>query len=151
MFLWILTTGLWTPFMIYDFTILVPQTEIVDVCGPGIECLILIYLTSWAVGRQNPFRIIDPENECGICSREVYCNDKALLCEHCGKWIHISCDGVTKKQYNDYLLDDEDKKYECKKCRRCNVCNKVIPFISRCSVSVREMSVTAACPWQRPW
>ena len=74
-----------------------------------------------------PIPIEDPEDICGTCEKEIRDDDPAILCEHCGKWIHTKCDNVSKKQYSEYQ-NDEDKIYECRNCRKCTVCEKAIPI-----------------------
>ena len=75
----------------------------------------------------SPFPIEDHENLCGTCLKEVHDQDPAILCEHCGKWIHTKCDKITKKQYSEYQ-NDENKMYECRNCRKCAVCEKTKPI-----------------------
>ena len=41
------------------------------------------------------------KNPCACCKKPVKCNQKALLCTVCNKWVHIVCAGVSQSQYND--------------------------------------------------
>ena len=36
---------------------------------------------------------------CGICRRSVRSNHKAIECSICKFWIHIKCNGLTRKDY----------------------------------------------------
>ena len=36
---------------------------------------------------------------CGLCTREVKHNDKAIFCTSCLSWVHIKCNGITIDEY----------------------------------------------------
>ena len=51
---------------------------------------------------------------CGICSRPVNRNDKAIHCGICLQWIHYKCNGLS---LNDYcLLQSSNEVWYCKHC-----------------------------------
>ena len=51
---------------------------------------------------------------CGICSRPVNRNDKAIHCSICLHWIHYKCNGLS---LNDYcLLQSRNEVSYCKCC-----------------------------------
>ena len=51
---------------------------------------------------------------CGICSRPVNRNDKAVRCGICLHWIHYKCNGLS---LNDYcLLQSSNEVWYCKHC-----------------------------------
>jgi len=46
-----------------------------------------------------------PLDVCGHCNKK--CKDKgplseAIQCDLCGHWVHTSCEGLTKKQYDSF-------------------------------------------------
>ena len=51
---------------------------------------------------------------CVLCSKCVKTKQKALLCTSCQKWVHISCSGISTKQYND--TSEQFLDWECAKC-----------------------------------
>ena len=58
---------------------------------------------------------------CSICSKSVRVNQKGLKCTQCRKWVHISCNGVSEKLYND-----RSEMFSDWECRRCTM--KHMPF-----------------------
>ena len=51
---------------------------------------------------------------CGICSRPVNRNDKAIHCDSCFHWIHYKCNGLS---LNDFcLLKSSNEVWYCKHC-----------------------------------
>ena len=56
-------------------------------------------------------------SKCCRCEEEVKDSDKAVSCETCDKWFHISCEAVTIDQYK-FLTKDENKAVHwfCKDC-----------------------------------
>ena len=48
-----------------------------------------------------------PRYPCGVCNRSVRANDKALLCDTCGKWFHIECTRVSPDDYDHYCTLSE--------------------------------------------
>ena len=52
------------------------------------------------------------------------CDDKAVKCNKCNsKWIHIKCNKITNKQYQQYQINP-DEIFECKMCNKCSTCEK---------------------------
>ena len=64
---------------------------------------------------------------CSVCSKSVRVNQKGLRCTQCRKWVHISCDGVSVKLYNDNA-----EKFLNWKCRKCTM--KLMPFYSELEI-----------------
>ncbi len=55
---------------------------------------------------------------CSICNKNVNKNHKGVLCNGCGKWNHIKCNGVSEEMY-EYLMttnDDPDITWNCLDC-----------------------------------
>ena len=52
---------------------------------------------------------------CGICTKAVGKNHKAIQCDICDNWVHIKCNKIDKKTYE--LLKGEQPWY-CLKCTR---------------------------------
>ena len=44
---------------------------------------------------------------CGICNKCVKNSQKAVLCDSCGFWTHIGCNGTTHEEY-EFLQSSED-------------------------------------------
>ena len=60
---------------------------------------------------------------CGICQKEVKSKHKAICCDLCDQWIHISCNKLTKTDYNKMM--NSNLLWFCKKCLK-----KELPFNS---------------------
>ncbi|XP_065654555.1 uncharacterized protein LOC136081185 [Hydra vulgaris] len=45
------------------------------------------------------------KSPCGVCYKTVTCNQKAIQCDSCNKWIHIRCNNVDKKFYNSLMTE----------------------------------------------
>ena len=58
------------------------------------SCVILL-LCSDILPNPGPSRYL-----CGVCNCAVQDNDKALLCDTCGKWFHIECTRVSPDDYD---------------------------------------------------
>ena len=43
---------------------------------------------------------------CGLCGEAVFDQDKAICCDSCGKWIHVSCDQYFTEDGYDYLVQN---------------------------------------------
>ena len=65
---------------------------------------------------------------CGICNKTVKINQKAVQCDSCDLWVHISCNGILEEVYENLKYDD-DLWY----CLLCNLENNLVnvPF-TRC-------------------
>ena len=51
---------------------------------------------------------------CGICSKSVKSNQKAIQCDSCDQWIHIVCNNTTKEEYE--LLKFQVDPWACSRC-----------------------------------
>ena len=59
---------------------------------------------------------------CGVCSKSVAKNHKAILCDLCNKWIHLKCNNLGKTDY--VIFQDEknaDRQIFCINCISDNV------------------------------
>ena len=54
------------------------------------------------------------KNLCGICSRPVAKNHRAVLCEACYFWHHIKCEKISLAEY--VSLCGDDKPWICRNC-----------------------------------
>ena len=61
------------------------------------------------------------KNPCGICSNPVASNHKAVWCDTCHLWIHISCNNTSKTEYQ--RLQQDHNSWFCQKCF-----NSEVPF-----------------------
>lgn len=61
------------------------------------------------------------QNPCGICTKPVGKNHKAIQCDVCNFWIHIRCNDISPTQYNELI--DNDESWICIKCL-----NSILPF-----------------------
>ena len=62
-----------------------------------------------------------PKDPCGICSKGVRSNSKAILCDSCSKWIHIKCAKFPVDQYNNLVKSQEPFSYVCDLCLETNL------------------------------
>ena len=56
-------------------------------------------------------------DQCGSCEKSVSKDDKALYCDICRLWFHISCVNVPIKKYN-FLKQNEDIFWYCLFCNK---------------------------------
>lgn len=56
---------------------------------------------------------------CSVCNKNVLRNQKAIQCDLCDKWCHITCDGTSPKTYNDLTTNELDN--SCWYCLWCVV------------------------------
>ena len=54
------------------------------------------------------------KNPCGICSRPIAKNHRAILCEACYCWHHIKCAGISPAEY--VTLGGTDEPWCCQQC-----------------------------------
>ncbi|XP_060577446.1 uncharacterized protein LOC132734674 [Ruditapes philippinarum] len=59
---------------------------------------------------------------CGVCTKPVAKNHRALQCESCEFWIHIKCGNVTPAEY--ILLGNLDDPWLCKTCNDVSINQK---------------------------
>ena len=43
---------------------------------------------------------------CGVCSKSVANNHRALCCDSCDKWVHMKCNFLNKKTYQKLQKDE---------------------------------------------
>ena len=54
---------------------------------------------------------------CGVCESSVSDEDKAVCCDGCDKWIHVSCDStICEQEYNYMVLNPFNKPWFCALC-----------------------------------
>ena len=58
---------------------------------------------------------------CGICKKTVAANHNAVCCDICNKWVHISCNNITRYCYRK--LQKDGTPWYCKICL-----GQTIPF-----------------------
>lgn len=56
---------------------------------------------------------------CGVCSDRVKSDDKAVTCDGCNKWYHISCGKISQAVYKSIRDAPENKpiNWNCKTCK----------------------------------
>ena len=54
------------------------------------------------------------KNPCGLCSKSVASNHRAVLCEVCYYWQHIKCAGISPSEYK--LLSASEDPWVCRNC-----------------------------------
>ena len=54
---------------------------------------------------------------CGLCSGAVSDQDRAICCDSCGKWIHVSCDQYfTEEEYDNLVQNPSSDSWFCSAC-----------------------------------
>ena len=48
---------------------------------------------------------------CGICTKPVAHNHRAIECDICKLWIHIKCNFISKERYFELIEEDESNKW----------------------------------------
>ena len=43
---------------------------------------------------------------CAICSKKVKSDHKAIQCDMCDQWVHITCNGNSEEEYERLKIDD---------------------------------------------
>lgn len=56
-------------------------------------------------------------DKCGKCDEEVLTGQKALACDDCDKWYHISCENLTNPVYKIFSDKETDHLWFCINCR----------------------------------
>jgi len=65
---------------------------------------------------QNP--IMASEYTCIHCERNVNDDDRAISCDQCEKWQHLSCDtGISLRQYRK-MMKGAVVEWKCRECSR---------------------------------
>ena len=56
-------------------------------------------------------KVLNPPNNlkwpCSICNKNCLSNQKAIQCDACDKWCHISCDGTSTEDYHFYQTTND--------------------------------------------
>ncbi|VDI02709.1 Hypothetical predicted protein [Mytilus galloprovincialis] len=76
----------------------------------------LLIITSGDI-QTNPGPIKYP---CGVCSKPVAKNHRALECDSCTYWVHIKCGGITPSDYQQFQKN-KHLSWECPNCLLPNV------------------------------
>ena len=65
------------------------------------------------------------KDPCGICKKTVKTDQKAIQCDSCESWVHISCNKTSLSKYEQLVY-----KSDLWHCRVCNIKNNVerLPF-----------------------
>ena len=58
---------------------------------------------------------------CNICEKSVASNHNAICCDICNKWVHISCNNISRYCYRK--LQKDSTPWYCKKCLK-----QVLPY-----------------------
>ena len=75
-------------------------------------CLLLLVLLSGYV-HLNP----GPAYPCGQCSLNVNSDDKALCCDGCNQWVHVSCDHfISESVYDNFVGSPTSDPWFCSNC-----------------------------------
>ena len=53
---------------------------------------------------------------CGICHKSVNKNQKAIECFTCFNWIHRKCNGLSLKEYECLVQEDDNVPWQCILC-----------------------------------
>ena len=53
------------------------------------------------------------KHPCGVCKKSVNKNQKAIFCSTCLNWIHGKCNGISVKEYEDLVNEDENIPWQC--------------------------------------
>ena len=64
-----------------------------------------------------PATEINPRFPCGICTKNVNTNHKAVQCDLCNYHNHIKCDGIDNKTYEILVKSDDSVLHYCKLCK----------------------------------
>ena len=54
--------------------------------------------------------------KCNICANNIRENGKAVCCDFCDNWVHIRCNSITSKRYNELSDEDNNESFLCIKC-----------------------------------
>ena len=64
---------------------------------------------------------VNSKYPCGICSKNVNGNHRAVKCDLCNYWVHIKCDKIEPTHYE--VLKKSEDPYFCTPCKE-----EIIPF-----------------------
>ena len=48
------------------------------------------------------------KHPCGVCKKSINKNQKAIFCSTCLNWIHRKSNGISVKEYEDLVSEDEN-------------------------------------------
>ncbi|KAH3878349.1 hypothetical protein DPMN_002237 [Dreissena polymorpha] len=88
------------------------------------------------------------EYPCLLCERNVNDDDRAISCDQCEKWQHLSCDtGISLRQYRKMMKGAVVEW----KCRECSRPAEVVPEVQMETADIAEESeLTAEVPPEVP-
>ena len=68
---------------------------------------------------------------CGRCCKDVKTDERAVGCEICGAWFHITCKGMPVEVYKFMVEDEagEQLQWYCCSCKR--GCTKLLQYVRR--------------------
>ena len=52
------------------------------------------------------------------CDKHDYDKQPGILCNICNLWVHRSCAGISKKEYEDLQNSDNDEPWYCRPCKK---------------------------------
>ena len=58
-----------------------------------------------------------PDYSCLKCDKHVYDQQPGIFCNICNLWVHRSCAGISKKEYEDLQNSDNDEPWYCRPCK----------------------------------
>ena len=53
---------------------------------------------------------------CGICHKKIPEHHRSVFCDHCNFWVHIRCNNISVKEYNELQKEPENVPWLCLKC-----------------------------------
>ena len=53
----------------------------------------------------------------GICDKSVNKNQKSIYCDNYGLWVHKSCEGLTDREFQKLVAEDESIPWSCLFCK----------------------------------
>ena len=53
---------------------------------------------------------------CALCDKNCNENQQAIFCNSCSSWVHRKCNGTTKIEYENLILESDDLPFHCMLC-----------------------------------
>ena len=53
---------------------------------------------------------------CGTCHKKIPEHYKSVLCDYCNYWVHICCNNISVKEYEELKKEPENVPWFCVKC-----------------------------------
>ena len=75
---------------------------------------------------------------CGVCSKSVANNNRALCCDSCDKWVHMKCNFLNKKTYQK--LQKDESPWFCINCVK-----DQLPFQSQINSDLQKYIFSNKC------